>query len=325
MADSTPPLGRLEKMDVRLAWASEAVDFTPWLAREENIALIAEAIGIPLNVEATEKSVGPFSADILCSAADNDSDSEHWVVIENQLERTDHKHLGQLITYAAGLDAATIVWIASDFTEEHRAALDWLNANTSESISFFALKIELWKIGDSPLAPKFDVVSSPNDWKKSVTTARRATANRTESERVLRHGEFFTFFTSKLSEHAPAIAIPGDFSKHYLRFNTGKGNCDILCILESRAFEVRVQLTLYGLRAKTRFGHLFSRRAEIESEIGGELEWLELPENAKCRIQKSLSDVDPKDPKQWERISTWFVEWLTKFHETFAPILKRID
>src|SRR5882672_9937256 len=117
---STPNLGRLRKVDLREAWSSENSDFTPWLAQEENLKLLGEAIGIELELEWQEKDVGPFRADILCK----DTATDDWVLIENQLERTDHCHLGQLITYAAGLNAVTIVWIAERFTQEHRAALD---------------------------------------------------------------------------------------------------------------------------------------------------------------------------------------------------------
>ncbi|MFO0864561.1 MAG: hypothetical protein U0744_07915 [Gemmataceae bacterium] len=170
MPETPPILGRLERAELRTAWSSESSDFTPWLAKEENIRLLGETIGIELEVEAEETGVGPFRADILCKDTINGS----WVLIENQLERTDHTHLGQLITYAAGLHAVTIVWVAARFTEEHRAALDWLNEVTSEDILFFGLEVELWRIGDSPLAPKFNIVSSPNDWTRSVADARKA-------------------------------------------------------------------------------------------------------------------------------------------------------
>lgn len=111
-----PDLGRLERVDLRDIWATEAQDFTPWLAQQENIQILSDAIGIDLEVEAQEKDVGPFRADILCK----DGASESWVLIENQLERTDHGHLGQLLTYASGLHAMTIIWVAERFTEEHR-------------------------------------------------------------------------------------------------------------------------------------------------------------------------------------------------------------
>ena len=161
---SVPNLSRLERIDLREAWRSEPADFTPWLAQEENLALLGTTLGIALEPEATEKSVGPFSADILCRVPGED----HWVLIENQLETTDHTHLGQIITYAAGLDALTVIWVAAGFVDEHRAALDWLNENTAEGLNFFGVEVELWRIGDSPLAPRFNVVSKPNAWTKRV-------------------------------------------------------------------------------------------------------------------------------------------------------------
>ena len=178
MTSTNEPMGRLERVDLREAWGTEDGDFTPWLAREENIALLGDAIGIDLEVEAQEKQVGPFRADnILC--LDTATTDKHWVLIENQLYRTDHTHLGQLMTYAAGLDAVSIVWIARQFilrkTDEHRAALDWLNEITDEEIRFFGIEVELWRIGDSPPAPKFNIVSKPNDWTKSASRKPRKT------------------------------------------------------------------------------------------------------------------------------------------------------
>jgi hypothetical protein len=146
MRDGTPALGRLERVDRRTIWSSESSDFTPWLATEDNIAARGDAIEIDLEVEAQEKDVGPFRADILCK----DTATNNWVLIENQLERTDHSHLGHLLTYAAGLQAVSIVWIAQQFTDEHRAALDWLNEITDGRFNFFGLEIELWRIGSSP-------------------------------------------------------------------------------------------------------------------------------------------------------------------------------
>ena len=133
---STKSLGRLQKVELHDVWVSESAGFKPWLAQPENMKLLGETIGIDLECEAQEKEVGPFRADILCKDTANDN----WVLIENQLERTDHTHLGQLLTYAAGLEAVIIVWIAERFTEEHRATLDWLNERTDEKINCFGLE-----------------------------------------------------------------------------------------------------------------------------------------------------------------------------------------
>ncbi|WP_271518461.1 hypothetical protein [Bradyrhizobium sp. CCBAU 53380] len=163
-------LGRIQRVeDLRSIWTTEHGHFTPWLAKLENLELLGEALGIDLELEAIEKDVGPFSADILCkNTAENDS----WVVIENQLERTDHRHLGQLLVYASGLQANTAVWISAEMSDEHRAALDGLNHMANKSVRFFRLEIELWKIGSSPVAPRFNVVCKPNGWERTISDAK---------------------------------------------------------------------------------------------------------------------------------------------------------
>ena len=163
-------LGRLSRVDVREVWLREAVGFTPWLAQEENLQLLAETINMQLVLEAKEKPVGMFRADIIA----RDVYTGHPVLIENQLERTDHGHLGQLLTYAAGLKAMSIVWVSTLFTDEHRAALDWLNEITSSSMAFYGLEMELWQIDDSAIAPKFNLVSKPNMFSKQVSRANQA-------------------------------------------------------------------------------------------------------------------------------------------------------
>lgn len=156
-------LGNIEFVDLRDCWEYEDKDFTPWLAQDDNIKSLGDAIDLDLEVESQEVNVGPFRADILCKDG-----FDHYVLIENQLEQTDHTHLGQIMTYAAGLNAATIIWIAKEFTEEHRAALDWLNNITDDSFNFFGIEIHLIKIGDSAVAPMFKVVAKPNGWSKAV-------------------------------------------------------------------------------------------------------------------------------------------------------------
>src|SRR3954449_13170506 len=188
------PLGRLERVELRDVWISEATSFTPWLARPDNLLVLAEALGIDLELEAQEKAVGPFRADLLCK----DIGTDRWVLIENQLEKTDHTHLGQLLTYASGLEAATIVWIAARFTEEHRSTLDWLNKITDDSFRFFGLEVELWRIGDSPAAPKFNIVSKPNDWSQSVARGARAIVETELSETRVMQREYWEAFQGVL-------------------------------------------------------------------------------------------------------------------------------
>lgn len=173
-------LGRLEEVDLRTVWKSEPYDFTPWLAEPENLQFLAESLEIPgLELVRTEHPVDSFSADIVCKVVDSD----HYVLIENQLERTDHVHIGQILTYAAKFDAKVIVWIAQRFTEAHRAALDWLNHISGDQYGFFGVEVRAVRIGKSDVAPLFDVVASPNEWTKPETVAAMRQAELSEQHR----------------------------------------------------------------------------------------------------------------------------------------------
>ena len=159
--------GRLETVNVRTAWGHEALDFTPWLGA--NLDRLSEVLGLPLELEKIEQSVGRYSADIL---ARNPSDGSA-VLIENQLEFSDHTHLGQILTYLTGLEAQTIVWVAPEFRDEHRSAIKWLNEHTKEPFAFFAVRVRVVRIGDSPLAPLFEIVEQPNDWDRRLQDIAR--------------------------------------------------------------------------------------------------------------------------------------------------------
>ena len=214
----TPSLGRLEKVDLREVWKSEAIDFTPWLANEENFTLLGETIGLDLEVEAQEKDVGPFRADILCQ----DTATGHWVLIENQLERTDHAYLGQLMTYAAGLSAVTIVWIADRFTDEHRAALDWINEITNDDFNFFGLEVELWIIGQSSLAPKFSVVSKPNDWTRNISSAANRLQRDSLTETHQLQIEYWERFRQLYDSRQGVVRATKPHPQHWLNYSVGR-------------------------------------------------------------------------------------------------------
>jgi len=281
-------LGKLESVPLRECWKTEAADFTPWLASAENIALLGDAIGLDLEVEAQEESVGPFRADILCK----DTVTGNWVLVENQLERTDHLHLGQLLTYAAGLNAVTIVWIADRFTEEHRAALDWLNEITDEKFNFFGLEIELWRIGESPYAPKFNVISKPNDWTRSISrgAARIEERELTETRRMQK--EFWEGFREFLADSGSSLRPQKAHPQTWMLLPIGRSGFALCAIASTwntkrESFdlgEVRAELTLSDEHAKNYFKILKDEKETIEHELGQPLYWHN-PENIKsCRI-----------------------------------------
>lgn len=269
MAAAAMKLGRLERVDLRSVWVSEPEDFTPWLAEADNIGLLGETIGLDLEVETREKDVGPFRADILCK----DTRTDQWVLIENQLERTDHTHLGQLLTYAAGLKAVTIVWVARHFTEEHRAALDWLNDITDERFHFFGLEVEAWRIGESPPAPKFNLVSKPNDWTRQVATGAARVAAEGLSETKQLQLEFWTAFRDYAEEHAQRIKVTKPLGQHWMSFSVGRSYFILSAIANADKDELRAEFVINHEESAVIYEWFSSQREQLEREVGESLGW----------------------------------------------------
>lgn len=318
-------LGRLERVaDVREVWASEATNFTPWLAMPDNLAILGETLGLTLQLEGQERPVGPFRADLLCKDLETDS----WVLIENQLERTNHGHLGQLLTYAAGLEAVTIVWIAARFTEEHRATLDWLNRITDKAFRFFGCEIELWKIGSSPAAPRFNVVAKPNDWAKTFSRAKEdlGAAPGEESPRQIAQRDYWAAFNRVLDEAGgPVLGNRKPQPQHWMKYSVGRAGCSLDALVIRPRREVRADLYIDSFNPKIVFGILQQQRAAIENELGYQLDWQRLPDRRASRVAAVLSPADPEELGDWPRQHRWLATRLNDFHRVFAQRLRAID
>lgn len=322
---STKNLGRLQKVDLREAWASESNDFTPWLAQEENLRLLGEAIGIELELESQEKEVGPFRADILCK----DTATDDWVLIENQIERTDHSHLGQLLTYAAGLNAVTIVWIAQRFTEEHRAALDWLNERTDDKIHLFGLEIELWRIGDSPIAPKFNIISQPNDWSRTVQQAAAATGEVSVHKQL--QLRFWTAFRQYMEAKGSFVRCQKPLPQHWTNHAIGRSGVHLTSIASTwnsvtncKGPEIRAELYMNGAPAKQEFAALAKQKESIEQALGFPLVWHNPESKAACRLY-TRQDADFLNEALWPQHFEWLRQRLEKMHKVFAPIVRNLQ
>lgn len=313
-----PYLGRLERVTAREYWESEASDFTPWLAQPDNIVLLGETIRLDLEVETIEKNVGPFRADILC----RDTTTNHYVLIENQLERTDHGHLGQLLTYAAGLDAATVVWVASRFTDEHRAALDWLNRITSTDFNFFGLEIELWRIGDSALAPKFNLVSQPNDWSKAIQESAAASTSGDLTPKRQLQLEFWTQFSQYMEPRSPSIRLRRPRPHYEMVVPIGRAGFYIALWMFIDSGDIQVSLQIVGKDAKAYYGLLEARREEIEARLGP-LIWVNRPNTRVARL--AVTSKSPlSDPASWPEAHQWFAEWVEKFTAHLGPLVRAL-
>jgi hypothetical protein len=309
-------LGRIEKIDLRSYWKREASDFTPWLAQEENIQLLGETIGIDLEVQSQEESVGPFSADILCKDTFND----HYVLIENQLERTDHTHLGQLMTYAAGLEAVTIIWIAQKFTDEHRAALDWLNRITDDTFNFFGIEIELVRIGDSVPAPIFNLVSKPNNWSKQI----KQSAGHNITDTKLLQMEYFQALKVYLEERKSSFKIQKPAPQHWTNISIGKSNLYLSATVNSRDKSINIWFNIQTANAKETFDKLYEIAFQDSLKaISSNLVWDRL-ENRKMSGVTLKTSGDFTDRTDWNNQFEWFKVNIERFIAFFKPIITKL-
>lgn len=320
-------LGRLERVDLRQVWENEATSFSPWLARTGNLALLADALGLAeLQLEKIEMEIGPYRADILCRETARDQ----FVLIENQLEKTDHDHLGKLLTYAAGVKAETVVWIAARFTDEHRAALDWLNTLSDERYAFFGVEIEAWRIGGSPAAPKFNVIAQPNDWSRHIARAARQASELSETKKL--QLDFWTGFRAWAETHARRIRPTKAFPQHWMNLAIGRTGfhlCAVASVWDSEEESwdnhvLRAELWIEAKEAKQFFELLQVDQQAIEAEMGEPLVWHDSPRGRSCRLFV-LRKVDLQQRDRWDDYHAWLTTKLDKLNEVFADRVRRLQ
>ena len=305
-------LSRISKISPREIWRHEAHDFTQWLAKEENISVLCEELELNLENIKPEAAAGRYNVDLVA----DDIDSKRKVIIENQLESTDHKHLGQLLTYASAYDASIIIWIVTDYTEEHRQAIDWFNRNISDGISFFLVQIEVYKIGESEPAPKFNIICEPNNWGK---TLKSSAGGNSVSELKLLQKDFWDglkdySITNKSTVNLGRTPKP----QHWYNISFGTSRCHIALTLNTQKNYVGCEI--YIRNDKQLFDLFQQHKLEIEAEIGSTLEWMELPDATASRILLT-HDGNPKDKKRWEEYFKWCSATAGKFTKAFKKYL----
>lgn len=297
-------LSRITKLNPREIWRHEAIDFTQWLAKEENISVLCEELELNLENIKPEAAAGRYNVDLVA----DDIDSRRKVIIENQLESTDHKHLGQLLTYASAYDASIIIWIVSDYTEEHRQAIDWFNRNTSESISFFLLQIEIYKIDDSSPAPKFNIICEPNNWGKTVMSSK---AGNSLSELRLIQNEFWQGLKSFAIENNSRVNFShSPKPQHWYHIAMGTSRCHISLTLNTQKSYIGCEV--YIRNDKALFDTFYKNKDQIENELGEKLDWMALPDATASRILLTFNG-NPKDRSRWKEYFKWCISTVEKF------------
>ncbi len=307
-------LGKLKKIyDLRKVWPHEAADFTPWLTQDDNIALLSDAIGIDITIDETESNVGSFNVDIYAT----ETDTGNKIIIENQLEDTNHDHLGKLITYASGKEAKFIIWIVKKAREEHRHAIEWLNNHTDNDIAFFLIEIELWSINNSDPAVKFNVVEKPNNWAKEIKKADN-TLSDTEKMKL----EYWTKFT----DYAFA---DNDFSKvfrrrkpstdHWYSVSMGSSEYHMAFLMNTQKNILAIEV--YISNNKELYHEFYAEKDKIEQKAGVKLDWRELPERKASRILYETS-ADFKMTDKWNEQFDWIMEYGVKIASGLAKITR---
>jgi hypothetical protein len=296
-----PSLGRLVYVDPREVWTHEAQDLTPWLL--QNADVLAETLGIDLELTASEHPVGGFSLDLVGRDLTNDA----VLIVENQLEGTDHDHLGKLLTYTAGTAASTIVWIATSFREEHRQALDWLNENTGEDVRFFGIVMQVVEIHGSPRAPLLKLVVEPNDWQKHVRAA-------THSGRLEGKGAYYVEFWRKFldavkSRHPNWTRATKPNSANWFSMTSPISGAQISSSF-SQGGRLRHELYIDsgdGEQNLAIFNSLLAQRESLEAAYGRPLEFEELTGRRACRVA-DYTGGDVTETDRHDEFIEWFID-----------------
>ena len=310
--------GELRRLDVRKVWANEASDFTPWLA--ENLSKLGDQLGFDLELLGREMPVGPFSVDLLA----RDLNRDRLVVIENQLEATNHDHLGKLLTYAAGQDAEVMIWIAKEIREEHRQALDWLNQHTESSIEVYGISVEILQIDDSRPAYTFKLVAFPNEWRKSKLQGggeRGGTSERREAYR-----SFFQELIDRLREEHRFTGARAAQPQNWYSFASGMSRISYAFSFASAA-QVRTEVYIDRGDAATNkeiFDNLYRERDAIESEFGESLHWERLQEKRASRVAVYHKGSIVESSETLEELRQWSIDHLLKFKAVFGNRLSAL-
>ena len=305
-------IGRLTEVDVRELWKHEQYDFSNWLSKESNLEYLNEILGLTLTDVDKEVYVGPYRCDLVAK----DETSGITVIVENQLEGTNHDHLGKIITYASGLDAKVMVWIVKEAKEEHRAAIEWLNNNTNNDINFFLIEIHAYRIGDSDPAPKFEVVEKPNDFvKRSKAKPEDSDLNKSQGERLI----FWEQFNQILVGRGKPFNVRKATTDHWYDVALGTSEAHIAIDLVNKDGNVVVEV--YINDSKELFDNLAEHKEEIESALGFNMTWDRLDGKKASRIKYYISGLNFDDHSNYDGLMNQIIDVAIKMRDVFKKFM----
>ena len=305
-------IGKLEEIDIRELWKHEQYDFSEWLSKKENIENLNEILGLTLVDISKETYVGSYRCDLFAK----DETTGIKVIIENQLEMSNHDHLGKIITYASGLDAKVVVWIVKEAREEHRSAIEWLNNNTNSNVNFFLIEIHAYKIGNSDNAPMFQVIEEPNDFiKNNKSTNSSDTMNKSQSQRV----EFWNQFNNVLVERGKPFNVRKATTDHWYNVAIGTSDAHIDITLVNKDSVIGVEL--YITDNKELFDKLYQKKDEIEDDLGFKLDWRRLNNSKASRIVTFIKGLNFDDHSNYNELMNKTIDLAVLMRDTFKKYI----
>ena len=301
-------IGKLKEVDIRNLWKHEQYDFSEWLSHEENINELSDILGLTLTDVSKEVYVGSYRCDLVAV----DESTGIKIIIENQLEASNHDHLGKIITYASGLDAQVVVWIVTHAKEEHKSAIEWLNNNTNGDVNFFLIELHAYKIGDSLPAPYFEVVEKPNDFiKNTKVNGEKSELNKSQSERV----EFWNQFNDALVEKGKPFNVRKATTDHWYDVAIGTSLAHIAINLVNK--ESNIVVELYINDNKELFDKLFENKNRIEEELGFNLDWQRLDNRSASRIKYYIKGLNFDDHSNYDDLIDKTINIAVKMRDIF--------
>ena len=305
-------IGKLKEVDIRNLWKHEQYDFSEWLSHEENIEELNNILGMTLTDVSKEVYVGSYRCDLVAI----DESTGIKVIIENQLESSNHDHLGKIITYASGLDAQVVVWLVTRAKSEHRSAIEWLNNNTNSEINFFLIELHAYKIGDSLPAPYFEVVEKPNDFIKSTKiNGDKSDLNKSQSERL----EFWNRFNELLIERGKPFNIRKATTDHWYDVALGTSDAHISINLVNK--DSLVVIDVYINNNKDLFDKLFETKNQIESELGFNLVWDRIDNGKASRIKYRIKGLNFDDHSNYDELMNEIIDTAIKMRDIFKKYI----
>ncbi|UAX41273.1 DUF4268 domain-containing protein [Pasteurella canis] len=286
-------LGKLTEVNIRELWKHEQYDFSAWLSKEENVEMLSEEIGLTLTDINQEVFVGSYRCDLVA----RDETTGIKVIIENQLEATNHDHLGKIITYASGLDANVVIWIVKEAREEHRSAIEWLNNKTTKDISFFLIEIRAYKIGDSLPAPKFVMIEKPNDFVKTANvSAESLELSKSQAERL----NFWNKFNEIVGIRNKPFNIRKATTDHWYDVALGTSEAHISITLVNKIKSIGIEI--YINDNKELFDKLNLVSGEIHEELGFNMDWQRLDNKKASRIIYYINGLDFDNQENYDAL-----------------------